>query len=117
MPLPRLPEAQRQRLCLPGALAGEPSVLRGRVADMGEHRRQRPMGPLSLLSDLRIDRYLRNRGDAGLGRGGGGGVRRSVISGTGFLGLGGAQACLGCGDWGWGRALGVMTLCHLKTLI
>ena len=89
-----LPEAQRQRFCRPGALAGGAGHGSWRGKDMGAHRGQRPSVDLPLLSALRIDHSLRDRRMARRGRHTTRRLCRPDISLAKIFSLRTSQACL-----------------------
>ena len=99
LPLPCLPETQREPILGSGALARCPGERGGKQQDLDAHCRQRPPSDLSLLPRVWIDRQLYHRRLAGRDRGAAGRVRGSGFSGTALFGLRTPQARVG-GDHG-----------------
>ena len=93
LPLPRLPEADRQRLRRPGALAGGSGHDRGHIEDLVPLRRQRQPDHPSISAPMRIDRSLCDRGQVRrTGRDPPWRLRRPLFSRAELFGLGRAQA-------------------------
>ncbi len=96
LPLPRLQEAQRQRFCCSGALAGRAGCRRRRIEALVASGRQRQPDHPPFLPPLRVDgalqhpRQVRRHGRHPAGR-----VRRSLFRFARILRVGGAQARLG----------------------